>query len=139
MLRSVVLLLLALVLAGCNLSSITPTATPAPDIPQVEFQFPANNSVVVEGTDVQIQLLAQDPRGVGVARVELRVDDMFLQEGSPVASAAVTVFTIDMNWLAEGVGGHALSAVAYRPDGTMSEFATIRLQVIAPVEATPTP
>jgi hypothetical protein len=138
MLRSLVVIL-ALLLVGCNLSNVPPTATPQPDIPQIEFQYPANNSVVVAGTDVQIQLLAQDPRGVGVARVELRVDDMFLQEGAPVASAAVTVFTINMNWLAEGEGLHALSAVAYRPDGTMSDFATIQLQVIAPVDVTVTP
>jgi hypothetical protein len=51
----------------------------------------------------------------------------------------VTVFTINMNWLAEGEGLHALSAVAYRPDGTMSDFATIQLQVIAPVDVTVTP
>ena len=140
MLRNLVLLIiLALAMAGCNLSNVTPTATPEANIPEVQFQYPANNSVVVAGTDVQIQLLAEDPRGVGVARVELRVDEMFLQEGTPVASAAVTVFTINMNWLAEGVGLHSLSAVAYRPDGTMSNFATIQLQVIPPVDVTVTP
>jgi hypothetical protein len=129
---------LAFTASGCNLSAESPTLTPQADVPTIEFQYPTNASLVVEGTEVQIQLLAQDPRGVGVARVELYVDDQLHQQGTPVVSAAVTVFTVSMNWLAEGIGMHALYAIAVRPDGTSSEQAQITLEVIPPNDATPT-
>jgi hypothetical protein len=98
--------------------------------------------VVVVGTDVQIQLFAQDRRGVGVARVELYVDEALIQTSTPLVSAAVTEFTVDMNWLAEGVGLHSLRAVAYRPDGSESDPSIITLDVISPaggVDATASP
>jgi hypothetical protein len=130
--------MLMLVLSACNLSNFEPTATPEVNVPLIEFVFPANNTVVVEGTDVQIQLLAQDPRGVGVARVELYVDDVKVSEAVPEVSAAVQVFTVNMNWLAEGIGFHALSAIAYRPDGTLSDPMIIRVEVIGVADGTPT-
>jgi ABC-type Fe3+-hydroxamate transport system substrate-binding protein len=129
---------LMLVLSACNLSSTEPTPTPEVNVPLIEFLFPANNTVVVEGTDVQIQLLAQDQRGVGVARVELYVDDVKVGEAVPEVSAAVQVFTVNMNWLAQGVGFHALSAIAYRPDGTLSDPMIIRIEVISAADSTPT-
>ncbi len=116
-----------LVLCACNL--ITQTATPTPSVPTVSFMFPANNVAVVEATDLQIQLLAQDP--VGIARVELNVDGSLHQSATPVEAAAVPVFTVDMNWLAEGVGLHALEAVAYRLDGTASTPTLINVNVTA--------
>jgi len=123
--------MLLLTLSACNLSTEVPEPTPERIVPTVEFLYPVNGSLVIEGTDVQIELLAQDPRGIGVSRVELYVDDQPHQDGAPVVSSAVTVFTVDMNWLAEGVGLHALSAIAYRPDGTASDMTTISLEVIA--------
>ncbi|MCC6616726.1 MAG: hypothetical protein IT320_24845 [Anaerolineae bacterium] len=131
--RCVTLLAVGLLLAlsACNLSTEAPTPTPERIVPTVEFLYPTNGSLVVEGTDVQIELLAQDSRGSGVARVELYVDDQPHQDGAPVVSSAVSVFTVDMNWLAEGVGLHALSAIAYRADGTASDAATISLEVIS--------
>ncbi len=94
--------LLLLTLSACNLSTEAPEPTPERIVPTVEFIYPTNGSLVIEGTDVQIELLAQDPRGVGVSRVELYVDDVPHQDGAPLVSSAVTVFTVEMNWLAEG-------------------------------------
>jgi hypothetical protein len=131
-LRWIVVFLLVIGISGCNLSNVPPTPTPEPDIPEILFLFPANGTVVVIGTDVQIQLYAQDRRGVGVGRVELYVDEALLQTSTPVISAAVTEFTVDMNWLAEGVGRHTFRAVAYRPDGTESQAAFVTLEVISP-------
>jgi hypothetical protein len=37
-----------------------------------------------------------------------------------------------MNWLAQGQGRHALTAIAYRPDGTQSDPATILVNVLPP-------
>jgi hypothetical protein len=133
--RSIFLLCL---LCACNLIAGTLTPTPPPNIPTIQFQYPANDSTVVQGMDVQIQLLAQDAIGDGVARVELLVDDQPLQEGIPLISSAVPVFTVEMNWLADGVGLHSLSAIAFRADGTASDPATIRILVV-PEDATPPP
>ncbi len=128
-------LLAALALCGCNLVTQAPP-TPTPAIPTVSFQFPANNVAVAEGTDLQIGLLAQD--AVGVARVELRVDDQPHQEAGPIEAESVPVFTVDMNWLAEGVGLHAIQATAYRLDGTASSPALINVHVTGTAQ-TPAP
>jgi hypothetical protein len=119
------LLIVLLMLCACNLS--TQQATPTPTVPTIEFQFPANNVAVAEGTDLQIQLLARD--SVGIARVELRVDDLPHQEAAPIESDSVPIFTVDMNWLATGVGLHALQATAYRLDGTASTPTLINVNV----------
>ncbi len=125
-------LALVLLLTACNLTNQQqPTPEVKPDAPTVEFLYPINGSLVVENTDVQIELLAKDENGVGVARVELLVDDIPHQEGMPQVSAAVTIFTVSMNWLAETPGLHSMTAIAYRPDGSASEPTVITLQVIA--------
>lgn len=125
-------------LCACNLVAGTLTPTPPPNVPTIQFQYPANDSTIPEGTDVQIQLVAQDMNGDGVARIELLVDDMPHQQGVPLISSAVPVFTVEMNWLAEGVGLHSMSAVAFRSDGTASAPTTIRLLVV-PEEPTSSP
>jgi hypothetical protein len=117
----------ALSAAGCNLSAVTPTPAPR-DAPTIRFQLPAPDATFREGEEVEILLVAQD-EGAGVARVELLVDDLLHQQGEPVASAAVPVFTVTMNWLAQGIGLHAFSAIAFRADGTASDPAHLRILV----------
>lgn len=123
------ILIVVLLLCGCNLTQgeIIP---PTPAIPTVEFQFPSNNVAVASGTDLQIQVLAQD--SVGIARIELVVDGQPHQTAAPVDSETVPVFTVDMNWLAEGVGFHSLQATAFRLDGTSSDPVLINVNVTAP-------
>lgn len=118
-------------LTGCNLrqGNATNTPYPTPDIPQVDFIFPENNSTVLEGTDLQIDVVAEDP-GDGVARVELFVDDVLLREAKPEVSEAVPTFTVRFNWLAQGVGIHSLTVVAYRMNGAASSPTTILVQVL---------
>lgn len=125
-------LVLVLVLAGCNLSN-TPQATPSPTpaLPTVQFLYPANESTVTEGTDMEIQIMAADT-GIGVARVELYVDDELVNEHGPDISAAVPTFTVLMNWLASGQGRHSLTAIAYRPDGVQSDEARVLVNVLPP-------
>ena len=124
--RIVLISLSVLLLCACNLTA-HPEPTPTPSIPTVAFQFPDNNVAVAEGTNLQIQLLAQD--SVGVAKIELRVDDQPHTDAKPVDGKAVPVFTVDMNWLAEGVGLHALQATAFRADGTPSDPVLINVNV----------
>ncbi len=125
-------------LAACNLSNQPqPTATPTPELPQAQFVSPPNNSTVIQGTDLEFEIAASD-KGIGIARVELRVDEQKINERGPEVSAAVPVFTVRMNWLAQGLGRHAISAVAYRPDGTQSNTATLIINVLPGDTPTPT-
>jgi hypothetical protein len=130
MCRSVVLLLLIGVLAGCNLTdSSNFTPVPTPDLPQVEILAPANNQQIFEGTEFDIDIVARDSFP-GVSRVELFVDDISLNSASPLENTIEPVFTVRMNWLATGEGLHVISAVAYRPDGVQSDPATITVEVL---------
>ena len=124
------ILTFVLLLCSCNLAQSNTIITPTPAIPVVEFQFPTNNVSVVSGTDLQIQVLAQD--SVGVASIELSIDGQPHQTAAPVDSETVPIFTVDMNWLAEGVGLHSLQAMAYRADGTPSDPVMINVNVTAP-------
>ena len=127
MLRVLTLVLLFAATA-CNLQVGAPTPFPTPDLPRVEFQAPANNDSFVEGTDLTIALVASDA-GLGIARIELMVDDLPHSEATPEVSEAVPVFTVTMNWLAEGVGYHSLTATAFRPDGIPSPPVTIAILI----------
>ena len=118
-------------LAGCNLGTGEGTPEPGSDRPTVSFLYPTDNTTVLEGTDVQMQLLAQDETGSGIARVELEIDDLPHAVGEPVEREEVAVFTVEMNWLAQGIGLHSLTATAFRADGTPSTSVTIRLAVVA--------
>lgn len=127
-----------LLLTGCNLrqGNATNTPFPTPDIPQVRFMFPDNNSSVIEGTDLAVTLLAED-LGAGIARVELLVDDVKQGEGKPEVAPAVPAFTANVHWVAVGVGLHSLTAIAYRLDGQASAPATLVLNVIPRPTTTP--
>lgn len=125
----IILLLLLLGLIACNLASGTPPPLSERDAPRISFQFPQNGSNVIEGTDLRIDLLAEDANS-GVARVTLLVDDLQHQEGGPVENIAVPTFAVTMNWLAQGVGLHSLTAIAYRADGTASDPVVITVQVL---------
>ncbi|MBI5669576.1 MAG: Ig-like domain-containing protein [Chloroflexi bacterium] len=129
--RGLLALLTALLslLAACNLQQGTPPPLPTPDAPRVEFRAPLNGSTVVEGSELMVELLATDS-SAGVARVELLVDDLPHQEGKPQVSVTVPTFTVVMNWQAQGVGLHSLTAVAYRQDGTASAPAVIVITVL---------
>ena len=137
MLKSVGLLALILAaLCACNLAAGTPTPIPPRDAPRISYQFPQNGSTVIEGTDLRVDLVAEDDKA-GVARVELLVDDLQHQEGRPIEAISVPVFAVTMNWLAQGVGLHSLTAIAYRADGTASDPAVIQVLVLQREQNTP--
>lgn len=127
--RRIVILLMGWVLSSCTLALGTPTPLPTPDVPVIEFQTPANNARVIEGTDLTIDLVASDS-GAGVARVTLDIDGAPHQQSTPEISPEVPVFTVRMNWVAAGVGLHSLTATAYRTDGRSSSPTTIVVEVV---------
>ena len=128
------LLLLAIGwLAACNLSrpappTPLPSATPA--IPQIQILYPPHNQRVVAGVIFDIDILAADP-AVGIQRVELYVDEALLQY-SESATGPQQNYRVTTNWLAQGIGWHKLSAIAYRADGAASHPQVIALEVIPP-------
>ncbi len=126
---------LIVISAGCNLSYNT---TPTPNPFSVRFQSPATDSLIPEQTSLEIILVAEDTAGSGIARVDLLLDDILYQQGTPVDAAAVPIFSVKMNWTAQGLGLHALSATAYREDGTATSPATIRL-LVGPEQPTNNP
>ncbi|MBI1280727.1 MAG: hypothetical protein GC179_21565 [Anaerolineaceae bacterium] len=141
MLKRVLLVIVAalVVLSGCNLRSTsapTDTPFPTPDIPRIRFIFPENNSSVIDGTDVAVELLAEDS-GSGIAKVQLIVDEVLQGEGHPEVSPSVPAFSVKIHWMAQGIGLHSLTAIAFREDGKTSNAATMVLLVIPRPTAAP--
>ena len=134
-----ILLGIAVLLGSCNLRSVnapTDTPYPTPDIPRVRFMFPENKSSVLEGTDLAVELLAEDS-GAGIAKVQLLVDDNPQGEGKPEVAPSVPAFSAKIHWTAKGIGLHSLTALAFRADGTSSAPATLLLLVIMRPTASP--
>lgn len=113
--------------AACNLAA--PTPVPTPDLPTVAIIAPLNNATVVEGFDLTLDIVAQDA-GAGIARIELLIDDFIVDEFRPVERIEEPVFRVETNWVAEGIGRHRLSAIAYRSDGTRSDEFSIVIEVL---------
>jgi hypothetical protein len=125
------LLIYLMVLAGltaCNLRAGPPPPPPTPTGPLIEFISPVNNDRFREGTDLTIALLAQDSEQ-GIARIELQINDRPYGEAIPETAGAVPIFAANLHWLAEGAGYHALTAIAFRPDGTASPPQTISILI----------
>lgn len=128
--RELLIFVVASLLSACTLTAEAPTPIPTPDLPTVKFQSPQNNDRVYENTDLTVDIVAQDTTQ-GIARIEFFVDGIKVNEGTPPESEAVDVFRVNMNWLTSGAGAlHSLSAIAYRPDGTPSDQATILIEVV---------
>ncbi|MCA9915485.1 MAG: hypothetical protein KC496_19160 [Anaerolineae bacterium] len=124
-------LLLVFFLSACNLgtSAVEITPEPTPDLPRVEIREPANNQEVFEGTEFSFDVVARD-ENPGVAYIELRIDDVTLDQVSPTEGEFVPVLRVSIPWRASGAGLHVIEAIAYRPDGTPSDPAIINLQVL---------
>jgi hypothetical protein len=121
-----IVMLLACVLSGCTLALVS-DAQREPF--SLYFQTPQQDALVEAGTTVQIVLVANDNVGSGIARVDLMIDDVLYQQGRPVENIAVPVFTVEMSWTPARAGTYALTAVAYRTDGTTSPIAALRVNV----------
>jgi uncharacterized protein YraI len=133
-----VLAMLALASLACNLTGTGDAPADAPaaavEAPTVEIRVPVNGMEFAEGTTVIIQVVGTD-NGTGVSQIDLQVDDLpagSLQAPNP---AGQTAFIANFEWPAQGIGGHSITAIAMRADGTASPPATISVNV---VQAQPT-
>lgn len=125
--RCIVGWMLVLVLGACNLNQ--PSAPPALDLPTVRFVEPANNARVLAGTALMVDIYAQDH--VGIARLTFFVDGVEVNTGETDNPTGEPQFRVQMDWQAEGLGLHILSAVAYRVDGVASDETYITVEVVA--------
>jgi hypothetical protein len=119
--------LLVLVMTACNLNQ---ASSPAPlDLPSVRFVEPANNARVLAGTDLTVDLYAQD--SIGVERMVFYVDGVEMNTVEAEDLPNQQQARVYMNWVADGLGLHILSAVAYRADGVQSDETYITVEVVA--------
>ncbi|RMG77578.1 MAG: hypothetical protein D6711_01315 [Chloroflexi bacterium] len=123
------MVLLMILSAGCNLNADS-QVIPTFDRPIVQFIAPENNTRVVEGFDLTLDLYAQD--SIGVARIELRLNGQTFRDLDYPNYQSGQQFRAQTNWIAQGIGFHSFSAIAYRVDGTQSDEVFISIEVVAP-------
>jgi len=133
----VVLMLVGAALA-CNLqfgpSAPTPVATASASI---TFVAPAKNTTIAEGSMITLAVSASDSAS-GVAKVDFFLDDTLIGTQSADNAAGQQTFVARMDWIATGVQGHLLAAVAYRADGAKIGETGITIQVLKRPDGLPT-
>lgn len=92
----------------------------------VVINTPADNSEVMAGQEVQVQITINDPAGV-VNRQELIVNDEVVATAEAVAPDGAPAFSMIMPFTPPEPGTYNVSAVAYGSDGSASQPATIVL------------
>lgn len=107
-----VLLAVALVVtAGLVFLLLRGSATPS----QVVITAPANGTTIGPGKEVEVQVVAQDARGV--TRIDLWVDNVLYASQSTPDARGQTSFAVVHRWTPSTPGSHALLAKAYNVNG----------------------
>ncbi|GAB4526992.1 MAG: hypothetical protein OHK0046_44350 [Anaerolineae bacterium] len=130
---ALILVLLVIALAGCNLGAAveaTLTPPPTPAIPRVEFLNPPPGTRVIEGYDLTLDIVARDDI-TGIIRLEVFLDGELFRTIEPENAQPVPVFRVETNWFAESIGLHAISAVAYRLGDVPSDEAFLTVEVVS--------
>lgn len=126
-LRLIPVITVVFVSVGCNLGTPQATPVPTPDIPTVQILAPPNNAQVVEDTDFDIDILGVD-QSQGIAKIELYVDGTLINDST--TTDTLPQYRVTMNWLAQGIGLHVVSAIAYRADEARSDETLINIEVV---------
>lgn len=122
------LLLFSCVSLACSVQLGNTFRSPVTPVSSVMFIAPANNSVVAEGSTVQLAVLAEDGGG-GVGKVEFLIDGVSI--GAQVASTPLERYTARHDWRATGAQGHLITAQVSRADGTPIGETSITITVVA--------
>lgn len=107
-----VILLLVLALLACNLTSNGDDegdgggGESQSDIPTVSILSPTPNTSVLRGTSVTVQVKAVDPKGSGVTRVELLVNNVRVDEKPSTSPLGDKELTLNLTWIASAVPGN---------------------------------
>src|SRR5688572_30689888 len=136
-LRLLFLLLIAsFALAACDMAAATTEDNSFEGPPIVRIAAPLANDTYREGVGVDI-LVRVENAGPDVARVAIQVDGEIIGEQTLPNSSGQPSFTVQIGWTATGVGSHTISAVASRGDTTVSEPATVTINVVAAPQTQP--
>ena len=124
-----VLLLLVAGILACELPGLGPGPKPT-----VVILSPASGTQVKVGETVAIQSSATDVKGM--TRVELWVDGLLVR--SDVNPQQQPAFSVTQEWTAVVLGSHSVTVKAYNAAGRVSDPATVTVNVVEEVTATPT-
>jgi hypothetical protein len=127
--RFTTIMFLLLALVGCNLAVEPPL--PTPDVPLLEFHSPPTEARVIEGATLGFDISARDST-VGIEKIIFFIDGSVVQEALIGNYEVRPLFRVNIEWTAQAIGWHDVSAIAYRPDGTQSREEHISIEVIAP-------
>ncbi len=116
--------------SGATPASGAPASQGASGQPTVSVSAPSPGSTVTLGTPVAVLVKAAD--SIGVARVDLTVDDVAVDSYTTPNSAGQPSVSAQLQWTPSAIGAHALSVTAYRADGTASVPAVIAVTVSGP-------
>lgn len=128
----ILLLLMSVILAACD-TLTSPDETEESTFegaPEVIIASPLNGDTYQEGVGINI-LLRVDNAGPDVARIAIEVDGQIIGEAVLPNPAGDPSFTVNNGWPATGEGAHTITAIASRSDGTVSEEASVTINVVA--------
>ena len=125
-----VLLLVVAGILACELPGLGGDTKPA-----VVVLSPASGTQVKAGETVAIQSSATDVKGV--TRIELWVDGTLVH--SDVSPQQQPAFGVTQEWTAAVLGSHSVTVKAHNASGRVSDPATVTVNVIEEMMATPVP
>ncbi|MCS7260451.1 MAG: FHA domain-containing protein, partial [Anaerolineae bacterium] len=101
--------------------------------PQVAITAPPNGAIVSPGQEIEVQVVAQDARGV--TRIDLWVDNVLYASQSAPDARGQTSFAVVHRWMPSTPGSHALLAKAYNVNGQETLSPIVLVTVMQPTEA----
>lgn len=119
-------------LTGCTLGFGGPEVAVLPEFggtPIVRITGPLPNATFLSGVSVNVHVQVSGA-GPDIDRIEVFVDEALiatLPQPNPTGAAA---FGVTQTFTAEGEGSHVVKALAYREDETVSEPATVTINVV---------
>src|SRR3954462_13016999 len=122
------LIALLILLTGCTLNNVVAPNETITGAPTVRILSPQPNATYMEGVAVNLQATVSNA-GKDLDRVEIVIDGSTvatLNQPNPNAAAS---FNVTHGWSAAGIGAHSINVVAYRPDGSSSDPATVAITV----------
>ncbi len=128
--RLIILMGLMLFSASCGTAAPAEEETLTTGAPIVQISSPLAGDVYREGVGVNI-LVRVENAGEDLARVAIQVDGEIIGEAVQPELGTAQTITIRNGWPASGVGGHVITAVATRADGTSSEPASVSINVVS--------
>lgn len=126
-----VMILLLLVLAACNLQADgVGQAEAISGPPVVRIAAPLPNATFLEGVNINVQAAITNA-GADLDRVEVLVDNAIIATLPQPNTAAAPSFSITQSWQSVGVGAHTISVIAFRATGESSAPVSVTINVIA--------